>query len=291
MTLRLSIECPDRPGLPVLFVHGFAHHRCVWSQVTRRLDSSIRPIAFDLRGHGDSAWSPERRYAIEDHAGDIGRVLDEVDVERAVVVGHSLGGLASTLFAAANPERVAALALIDTGPHLSIAGVTQIARDSSQAPICFEDEAAYEAWLASTMPFASPESLKPLVERALVERSDGLFEPRLDPGILEPAIEGNDLENTAPTIEAALRAITCPTLLVRGGLSSLLSREVAHSVVDEFLADGHLVTLERAGHAVMLDDPIGLQRELRGFIEAVREKLDLRAANPRPKARAHRAAV
>lgn len=67
----------------------------------------------------------------------------------------------------------------------------------------------------------------------------------------------------------ALRALRCPVLVVRGGLSAILSEKVAREMVDEVLADGRLVTLPRAGHGIMLDDGEGLARAIGEFILAV----------------------
>ena len=108
----LAYSDPREAGTPVLFVHGISHNRVVWEKLAKDLPDALRPIAVDLRGHGDSPWSPSSAYDLRDYAADLPLVLDALDIDGAAVVGHSLGGNVSTLFAAARPDRVRALVLV-----------------------------------------------------------------------------------------------------------------------------------------------------------------------------------
>lgn len=265
MNAPLAIEARSGEGVPVLFIHGFSHHRHVWDELIDELPDAHRAITYDLRGHGDSPWSIERDYQVDDHAADVGRVLDQLSLERAILVGHSLGGLAAIRFAARHPDRVLALVLVDTGPRLSLAGVQQITSDGFEAPACFAHASEFEAWLEATMPFTPEAGIRLLAHHALVRRRDGALEPKLDPALLEAQVDADAMERIAREIESALAQIQCPTLLVRGGLSALLSEENAKRIVREQLAEGELVTLPEAGHAVMLDAPAALGAALEAF--------------------------
>src|SRR5215210_4421723 len=97
-------------GRPVLIVHGVTNTGARYRRLAQELDGA-RVLAPDLRGHGLSTWDPP--WGVEQHVDDLVATLDAEGVERAVVAGHSFGGLIGMALAAARPERVEALALVD----------------------------------------------------------------------------------------------------------------------------------------------------------------------------------
>ncbi|WP_139417515.1 alpha/beta hydrolase [Agromyces laixinhei] len=103
----------DAPGLPVLAVHGISATHRNWDLLAGALDGR-RVIAPDLRGRGRSNSLPGP-YGIERHADDVAAMLDALEVDRAYVVGHSMGAFVSVRFAERHPDRVAGIALIDGG--------------------------------------------------------------------------------------------------------------------------------------------------------------------------------
>jgi esterase len=264
-TLDLACSAREGKGYPVLFVHGFSHNRFVWEPIANSLAPALKPYLVDLRGHGDSGWSPAGRYAPKDYARDLPRLLDRLALDRVVVVGHSLGGLTAALFAAQSPHRVTGIALVDTGPDLSSVALGRMASDAGSAPSDFESEESYEEWLKGILPMADPQALAAFAPKAVVRRLDGRFELKIDPAVLAPKEHADSWEEISAEIERAFGAIGCPSLLVRGGRSALLSQERAEQLAHERLARGRLVTLDNAGHAVMLEDGPGLGRALEDF--------------------------
>jgi pimeloyl-ACP methyl ester carboxylesterase len=97
---------------PVVFIHSFAGDVSHWSAQLAHVRQRRRALAIDLRGHGGS--DPALQANIPELAEDIRAVLDARNVERAVLVGHSLGGLAALEFAGSSPERAAGLYLVDS---------------------------------------------------------------------------------------------------------------------------------------------------------------------------------
>jgi len=104
---------PDAPGLPVLAVHGISATHRSWDVVAAALHDR-RVIAPDLRGRGRSNALPGP-YGLERHADDLAAALDALGVDRAFVVGHSMGSFVSVRFAERHPDRVAGVVLIDGG--------------------------------------------------------------------------------------------------------------------------------------------------------------------------------
>lgn len=103
---------------PVLFLHGWPQTGLCWSGVVEALDGRVLALAPDLRGFGDSD-KPASGYGMDALAADAAAILDAMDVERAVVVAHDVGGPAAWALAATRPERVAALLFLET-PFLGV---------------------------------------------------------------------------------------------------------------------------------------------------------------------------
>lgn len=112
-SLAGGIWCPDAPGVPILAVHGISATHRSWDTLAGALDDR-RLIAADLRGRGRSNSLPGP-FGLERHADDLAAVLDAQGVDRAFVVGHSMGAFVSVRFAERHPDRVAGIVLIDGG--------------------------------------------------------------------------------------------------------------------------------------------------------------------------------
>ena len=102
----------------ILCIHGItANCRC-WDVIADALSPSHRVLAMDLRGRGLSE-APSAGYSMEHHCRDILAVLDDLGLERVVLMGHSLGAFISVVFGAKYPERVDSIILVDGGGKLS----------------------------------------------------------------------------------------------------------------------------------------------------------------------------
>lgn len=253
-------------GSPVVFVHGFSNDRFIWEDAARVLPDSFRPICYDLRGHGDSAWSVECRYHLFDHARDLAEIFDALGLEQASVVGHSLGGNVAALFASRHPERVRALALVDAGPALGAEAWRRASGDVSEQARAYGDIAEYRKLLGLAYPLAANSTLDRLARTSLVQRRDGRFEPKLDPVLLELLGTEEQLRETEATLWDALAKLRCPVLLARGERSAMLPESVARKMVGDVIADARLVQIPNAGHAIAFDNGPALSAELERFL-------------------------
>jgi pimeloyl-ACP methyl ester carboxylesterase len=122
----------DAPAL--LLIHGNASSARWWDELVPMLIRSHRVIRIDLLGYGRSAKPADRSYALPDQAHRVGAAMDRLGVERVVVVGHSSGGAAATALAERRPDLVAALVLINTGPHMGAYIAPPMAIGPSQWP-------------------------------------------------------------------------------------------------------------------------------------------------------------
>lgn len=148
-------------GEPVLAVHGITANSHSWLAVARALGGRAQLLALDLRGRGDSSELPSP-YGMEAYTDDMLAVLDYSGIERAVLVGHSLGAYAVARFAADHPERVRAAVLVDGG--LTLPGIEgadpQVVLNAVLGPalarleLTFESREAYHEWWRGHPAFA-----------------------------------------------------------------------------------------------------------------------------------------
>lgn len=104
----------SKRGTPLIFLHGLASQSHMFDRVAPLLAENFRVIAFDQRGHGESA-KPKGGYDFQNVAHDLLALLDALNMRRALVAGHSWGGNVALYFAAHYPERARGLILIDGG--------------------------------------------------------------------------------------------------------------------------------------------------------------------------------
>lgn len=116
LTYLVSGE-PDAP--PLVLVHALSTGATDWATVTAALSAEYRVFAVNQRGHGSSDWPGE--YSFELMAQDLAGFLDALELERPILVGHSLGGIVSYFVAATHPDRIAALVL-EEGPPPQVGG-------------------------------------------------------------------------------------------------------------------------------------------------------------------------
>jgi len=117
--IEINLAVWEGTGKPILCVHGItANCRC-WDTLADTLVPEYQVMAMDLRGRGLSD-KPPNGYALEYHLRDINYLLDDLGIDRVVIMGHSLGAFIGLAFAAEHPERIDRLILVDGGGDLSV---------------------------------------------------------------------------------------------------------------------------------------------------------------------------
>jgi len=259
-------------GILLLFLHGFSNSARVWDDIAPVLAPHYRVIALDQRGHGDSDNDAEGRYDHETMARDVESVLESLGVERVVIVGHSLGGRVAMRFAGRNPEKLAGLVIVDSGPELDARGTTRITLDVKSSVSSFESVAAYEKVLHRQYPETHATILARLARHWLREREDGRFELKLDPAFMRgradtPAADAQKwMEEETAILWDALKKLPCPALVVRGAASDVLDADTADKMAEEVIPNATLEVVPACGHSVMLDNPEGFEKALTGFV-------------------------
>ena len=241
---------PDAP--PLLLLHGGGQTRHSWSGTATRLArDGWRAISLDLRGHGESDWSPAGAYDLEDFVRDLVAAARALP-RRPVVVGASLGGMAA--LCAEGESRIdllAALVLVDVTPRLEPGGVLRILSFMTDRPEGFASlEEAADAVAAYREHRERPSDLAGLAKNLRLGE-DGRYRWHWDPKFLSrDRRQGNTL--TPERLLDAARGLRVPTLLVRGKLSDVVSLEGA-AEFREAAPHARFVDVSGAGHMVAGD--------------------------------------
>jgi pimeloyl-ACP methyl ester carboxylesterase len=240
---------PDRPT--IVLVHGSRLHAHVWNDFCRRFQDRYRIVAVDQRGHGDSGWCAQRSYALEDFHQDLRAVVAERGLERFTLIGHSLGGRVSMLFAERNPERVERLILVDIaagrpanrGPDEDLSRIAE-----TPAPRAFDTPAEACEYLARLMFRAPRHMVEESVRHGMRRLDDGRYTWKYDPALLQRARgAATDLWRTVERIEA-------PTLLQYGSVSRVVDEPLAQRMA-AVMPRCRIERIDNAGHALFTDQP------------------------------------
>jgi esterase len=248
---------------PILFLHGGSLTARTWDLVCLGLRRDYHCLALNLRGHGDSDWSPEADYSLEAHRGDLEALVDHLGLERFVLVGMSLGGAVSLTYAGKHAGKLAALVLVDVGPETREAGRRQIAEFVSGPRELDSIEQFVERAVAFN-PLRRPELLRRSLLHNLRETPDGKWTWKYDPRRMNSAT-AEDRDRRRRELWAEVPKITCPALVVRGGNSENFLDEDAEKLAGA-LPRGSWVRIEGAGHTVQGDQPRALVEALRRFL-------------------------
>lgn len=251
----------DRQGDPqaraVVFLHGGGQTRRSWGRAAAAVaNRGFQAVTVDLRGHGESDWSPDGDYRVVAFAADVAEVLRGLPPE-PVLVGASLGGFTSMLLAGEiSPGIASAVVLVDIVPNMEQAGANRIhAFMSDRVESGFASLEEVADAVAEYNPLRPrPTDLEGLTTN-LRRRGDRWFwhwDPQFISGTAAfPPIEVTDPDRMHSAVEAILRN-GLPMLLVRGQVSDLVSQERA----DEFLArfpQVEFTDVHGAGHMVAGD--------------------------------------
>jgi pimeloyl-ACP methyl ester carboxylesterase len=259
-TLELYAE--DRGNsdarLSVLCMHGLTRNSKDFGALVDHLSARYRVVSVDQRGRGRSQWDANvSNYQPAVYAQDMFKLLDHLGIDRAVLVGTSMGGLIAMTMAAMQPRRLRGIVLNDIGPEVPTQGLKRL-RDSLVAPtqISSWSDAARQAQRVNGLAFPDygAEDWLAFAERTYTEDESGRPVAAYDRAILNGLINA-DLSVVPANLWSLWAQLgSIPLLAIRGGLSDILSAEILQR-----MAASHprmtALTLANRGHAPMLDEP------------------------------------
>lgn len=243
---------------PFLLLHGGSAYAHWWDFVAPALAENFRVIALDQRGHGNSDHVTPPAYGTRHYLADLQQFIATLGLHKPVLMGHSMGGHNSIIYATQYAQELAALILVDTDAAYPEAAVQFLRKLGEKPAKEFGSfvEAISRFQLLPRETYISTEKLRYLASFAFHERPDGKWTAKLDRKTLfRDPIDGRPF----------LSQITCPTLIVRAEHSPLLSHKKINRLVSN-LPNGRWVEVKDTYHHVMLDNPEGLVKAVREFL-------------------------
>jgi pimeloyl-ACP methyl ester carboxylesterase len=215
-------------GEPLLLLHGITGSSADWAALMHHL-APWPAIALDARGHGESEWDPDEAYSGDAHFADVLTAVEALGLDRFALAGFSMGGTVAMMVAAALPERVSRLAVIDAYP------------DPRMTP----GSRAIAGWVANY-------------------GANGWFDPAIARKFREQLAAGSDARLD---LWGMWEAVQCPVLLVRGARSDVLPEPMAVKMLER-QPRSRLVTIPETGHGIPFAAPGELAAALRHFLTA-----------------------
>lgn len=259
--LSLHVEEWGNGSDACILLHGFGEGAYIWNSFAPSIAKLFRTLAIDLRGHGDSSWDTKGEYHVERYAADVLNAIDILGVKRFVLVGHSLGGETAIRIAAARPESIIGLVIVDFGPDTNEEGSDRVLSDFNDSQRNWDSLSEYEKWLQERRPLVGIRQIRDLAVGALRSQPAGGYRPKCDPvlGTVEKP------KRDAAMLWKLIATIRSPVLILRGLGSAVLTHAVAERM-EKTLRSGKLSTIAGAGHAVVSDNPDGFADQLFPFL-------------------------
>lgn len=264
--LKLHVQDYGSAGKPpMLCIHGSAAHAHWYDYVASGFTADHHVLAPDQRGHGDSAWdrSATPQYHYDRYAADLHELTEKLDLRDFILIGHSMGGLVSTVYASTYPGRAKAFIMIDSSlnmPSDRIASMNAVgSREGNSYASQAEFLAAYKIRPSGSS--ATPDMVRHLGQHSGRVFEDGRWRNKVDRNVYALRVGKNLIPHWAN--------IKIPALLMKGDRSSRVSPEIIASV--RALAP-QVEVAEVAGcdHHVTLDNPPGFIEVARKFLNKIK---------------------
>ena len=260
------VDWGNTGAMPLIMLHGLRSFARTWDGVATVWYDSHHVLALDQRGRGESDWAPNAEYRTEAYVSDLEQFVAQLGLERFILMGHSMGGANALAYASRHPERVVAAVIEDMGPQPASGpppGAERITRELESTPAQFASLAEAEAFWRGQRPLISTEAMKDRLKQTLKELPDGRIVWKYDLEGIQQARQRAGVwgEDRWPQV----RALLCPTLVLRGELSDILSRETAEGMAK---ANPRVrwVEVPRASHFVHEDNLEAFNREVARFL-------------------------
>lgn len=249
---QLGFEVSGHSGVPLVLIHGFGLDRTIWSAMIQAHFGDQYIVLPDTLGHGESE-SPQGAYPMLSLAADLAGLFDFLEIEKAIVCGHSMGGYIALAFADQFKDRLAGIGLITTRADAD----SQEKRAGRYAMI----EAIKEKGT-----IAQAEALAPRLsfDEDVIQHSMRLLEKANPQGLI------GSLQGMAERSDRGdmLRKIEVPSLVVAGECDQIVPVEEA-KVMADVLKDCTFVIIPGCGHMPMMEKPQMLSEGIKKLIKRV----------------------
>ena len=258
------LEWGDSSNPTVVMLHGVSQQAHSWDFVSLALSPAYHVIAVDQRGHGDTDWAPDGVYSLDAMQADIDEVIDALGLTAFNLMGHSMGGRNSFIWASRHPETLRSLTIVDTGPETQRQGQDRI-RNFRELPNNLD---SFQEFADRIKEYTgrTDEQVLGALKYSIREMPDGKWSWKWDPETKNRTRSGADPNWTTEKLWECVEAVDCPSLVVRGSRSDIFAEETL-AKMGQVMIDCTTQTIKDAGHLVQGDNPVD-------FIAVARELLD-----------------
>ncbi|MGD0289185.1 MAG: alpha/beta hydrolase [Candidatus Binataceae bacterium] len=249
----LDFGNPSKP--PLVCIHGLSGNAHNFDGLAPHLMNDHHVMSIDVRGRGDSQWGPPGEYTPPVYVSDLALMLDALELDRVTLIGTSMGGIISMIFAGGYPQRVERLVLNDIGPEVDPAGLKRVTDYFTEAPTGFKDLAEVAAYYRANYPFLAATPEPELIEFsrwAVKPAGDGRLTWKIDPAVRN--IPRTGAAARPMDLWVAYARIAARTLVIRGAESDILAPDTAERMC-RVLPGAKLVEIPGVGHAPTLSEP------------------------------------
>ena len=245
-------------GVPVVLLHGYTDSRHSWNLVLPRLPSRYRVFAISQRGHGESS-KPVDAYRVADFSADVTAFLDAKGIDRAIIVGHSMGSMVAQKFTIDHPGRVQALVI--TGAFYTRPGHPILVDFWNQAVSKLPDQ-------------VDPQFVREFQTSTVTKPLDPAFFATIlgETGRLPGYVWRNAFREFLRTdLTTGVGSITAPTLIIWGDQDAFSVRDDQDSLVTK-IRGSKLLTYKGIGHAANWEVPERFAKDLTDFLDGLRSR-------------------
>jgi non-heme chloroperoxidase len=254
---------PD--NLPLVLLHGVGQTCHTWDLFAAAMSPHFHVMAFDQRGHGDTDWAPDKDYSRKTMVKDAEAFTTALGLDRFFLTGMSMGGANSLAFTGQNPDRVEALVVVDVGPRVENKGVQHIRNFMKD----FREFDSLEDAAAVIHKFNPRRPLEVIRKYTVVynlkQLPSGKWTWKYDTYFSEGHSRG-DVKQMEQELSTEVKKISCPTLLVKGAESDVLSLDGAR-LLQAAVPGSEFALIPGAGHSVMGDNPPAFEAAVREFYQ------------------------
>lgn len=249
------VDQGQREAVPLVLLHAFPLNHTMWNPQIQVLSAKYRVISYDIRGHGESD-AGDGQYTIELFVDDLMALLDQLQIDKTIVCGLSMGGYIALRALERHPERFSKLVLCDTRSEA----------DSDESKL--KRAAALKLLKEKGIPFFAEEFVKSALAPETFKTNPGIVQT-VKEIILKNAplgIAGTLLALASRTdTTASLKQIKIPTLILVGELDQITPPSSAHAMKEK-IPHAQMHVMKQAGHLSNLENPVEFNRRIAAFL-------------------------
>jgi esterase len=256
--LRLHyLEWGDSAKPPMILLHGIARHAHTFDHIAPAFARDHHVIALDMRGHGDSAWSPEGAYLVQDYVKDLEALAAQLRLRGLTLLGNSTGGRVVQVFAGLHPDLVERIVVEDVGPERPRNIADAFARRVEQEAGGWTSEDELVAQLVAANRRTPEPLLRTYAHFGVKPGLGGHLVWKRDPNLVKGFVETELWDSVSK--------ITAPALYVIGGASSIVPLETQRRLKDT-LRNCRVAVMPGLGHYPDEEDTTGFLAIVQPFL-------------------------